>query len=109
MNVPFDVRRVSGLSSTDDIALLSDSAEAIQDAFDNIDSFAKVVGLRTNASKTRVMSTQPRPGTQHTINLGGVLPDDVDSFKYLNSTRQLVSLRMKSAEGLALRVVPQPA
>ncbi len=39
--------------------------------------------LRINASKTKVMSTQPRPGTQHTINLDGTALEEVESFKYL--------------------------
>ncbi len=68
------------------IALLSDSAAAVQDALNNIDPFAKVLGLRINASKTKVMSTQPRPGTQHAINLGGVPLEEVQSFKYMGSS-----------------------
>ncbi len=48
---------LTDLTYADDIALLGDTAEAIQDALDNIDRFAKVVELRTNASKTKVMST----------------------------------------------------
>ncbi len=47
---------LNNLTDADDIALLGDSAEAFQDALDNIDRFAKVVGLRVNASKTKVMS-----------------------------------------------------
>ncbi len=39
-----------------------------------------------NASKTQILSMQPCPGTQHTINLGGVLAEEVDSFKYLGSS-----------------------
>ncbi len=72
---------LTDLTYADDIALLGDSAEAVQDALDNIDRFAKVVGLRINASKTKVLSTQPDPGTQHTINLGGVPLEEVESFK----------------------------
>ncbi len=32
------------------------------------------------------MSTQPRPGTQHTINLGGIILEEFESFKYLGSS-----------------------
>ncbi len=74
---------LTDLTYANDIALLGDSAEAVQDALDNIDRFAKVVGRRIDASKTKVMSTQPRPGTQHTINLGGMPLEEVESFKYL--------------------------
>ncbi len=77
---------LTDLTYVDDIALLGDSAEAVQDALNNIDRFAKVVGLRINSSKTKVMSTQLRPGTQHTINLGGVPLEEVESFKYLCSS-----------------------
>ncbi len=76
---------LTDLTYADDIALLGDSAEAVQDALNNIDRFAKVVGLRINASKTKVMSTQPHQGTQHTIQLDGVLLAEVKSFKYLGS------------------------
>ncbi len=54
---------LTDLTYADDIALLGDRAEAVQDALNNCDRVAKVVGLRINASKTMVMSTQPRPGT----------------------------------------------
>ncbi len=45
-----------------------------------------MVGLPINASKTKVMSKQSRTRTQHTINLGGVLQKEVESFKYLGSS-----------------------
>ncbi len=77
---------LTDLTYADDIALFGDSAEAVQDALDNIDRFVEVVGLRINASKTKVMSVQTRPGTQHTINLGGVPLEEVESFKYLDSS-----------------------
>ncbi len=48
--------------------------------------FSKVVGLWINASKTKVMSTQPRFGAQHVITLGGVPLEEVESFKYLGSS-----------------------
>ncbi len=47
---------LNNLTDADDIALLGDSAEAFQDALDNIDRFAKVVGLRINPSKNKVTS-----------------------------------------------------
>ncbi len=45
-----------------------------------------MVGLRINASKAKVMSTQPRFETQHVITLGGVPLEEVESFKYLGSS-----------------------
>ncbi len=74
---------LTDLTSAEDITLLGDSAEAVQDALDNIDRFANVVGLRINASNTKVLSTQPRPGPEHTIHLDGVLLEKVKSFKYM--------------------------
>ncbi len=50
---------LSDLTYAEDIALLSESAEAVLDVLDNIDRFAKVVGLRINVSRTKVMSAQP--------------------------------------------------
>ncbi len=57
-----------------------------QDALTNIDRYSKVVGLRINASKTKVMSTQPCSGALHDITLGGVPLGEVESFKYLGSS-----------------------
>ncbi len=71
----------------DDIALFGDHAEGVQDALDNIDR-----ELRINASKTKVISTQSCPGAQHTIHLGGVLLEEVESFKYLGSSFLLTYL-----------------
>ncbi len=45
-----------------------------------------MVGLRINASKTKVMSMQPRSGAQHVIALGGVPLVEVESFKYFGSS-----------------------
>ncbi len=42
---------LTDLTYADDIALLSDSTEAIQSALNNIERYSKVVGLRINASK----------------------------------------------------------
>ncbi len=56
------------------------------DALDNIDRYSKVVGLRINAFKTKVMSTLPRPGAQHVITLGDVPLEEVETFKYLGSS-----------------------
>ncbi len=80
------------------------------DALDNIDRFAKVVRLRINASKTKAMSTQPRSGTQQSINLGGVLLEEVESLNYLGSSLTAIGhVKGESAEGLALCAVPLPA
>ncbi len=56
--------------------------EAVQGALNKIDRYSKVVGLLINASKTKVISTQPRSWAQHFITLGGFPLDEVYSFKY---------------------------
>ncbi len=58
----------------------------VQDALYNIDRFAKVVGLRISASKTKVISTQLHSGTQNTISPYGLPLEVVESFKYLGSS-----------------------
>ncbi len=68
------------LTYADDIALLGDSTKAIQSALNNIERFLKVVGLRINASNTKV-STHPRPRAQHAITRGGVPQEEVESSK----------------------------
>ncbi len=71
---------ITELRYADEIALLVYSTEAIQDALNNIDRYSKAVGLWINASKTKVMSTQPRPGAQH------VPLVEVESLEYLGSS-----------------------
>ncbi len=78
---------LTDLTYADDIALLSDNAKAVQDALDNIDRFDKKVWLRINASKTKVLSTQPRLGTQHTI----IFMEEDESSKYLCSSFTVTS------------------
>ncbi len=76
---------ITGRTCADEIALLGDGMEAVQDALNNIDRYLKVVGLRINASKMKAMSSLPGSGAQHTITLGGVPLEEVESFKYLGS------------------------
>ncbi len=53
---------LTDLTYVGDIVLLGDSAETIQDVHNGIDRYAKVVCLRIDALKTKVISTQPRSG-----------------------------------------------
>ncbi len=57
--------------SADDIALLGESYEAVQEMVNGVHSFAIAVGLRINAVKTKVLSTQVNPSSQGTITLNG--------------------------------------
>ncbi len=47
----------TGLTYADDITLLGDGPAVVQYAPDDIDRFAKAVGLRIKASKAKVLST----------------------------------------------------
>ncbi len=46
------------LPCADDIALLGDSFEAVQEALEGVECIPAVVGLRINAARTKVLSTQ---------------------------------------------------
>ncbi len=60
--------------------------------------------LRISASKTTVLSTQPRSGAQHVITPGGVPLEEVESFKYLGpSFTATGQTKDKSVAGLAFR------
>ncbi len=60
--------------------MLGDSTEAIQDDPNSIDRYFKVVRLRIDSSKTKMMSTKPHPWVQ-LVTLGGVPPEEFESFK----------------------------
>ncbi len=97
---------LTDLTYANDIALLGDSAEAVQDALNNIDRFAKVVGLRINASRPRLC--------QRSHVLGHNTPSTLVAYSWRRSSpsstwalpsRQRVRLKTKSAVGSASRAV----
>ncbi len=49
---------ITDLAYADGIALLGDSFEAVQDALEGVERYAAAVGLRINATKTKVLSAQ---------------------------------------------------
>ncbi len=54
---------VSDLAYADDIVILSSSYSGMQDLLDAVNRYAAAVGMRINASKTKVMSALV-PGEQ---------------------------------------------
>ncbi len=72
---------VPDLAYADDIVILSSSYSEIQGLFEAINRHTATVGIRINASKTKVMSALI-PGDQHqTVVLDGEPLEDVDKFK----------------------------
>ncbi len=68
------------LAYADDIAILGDSYEAVQEVLNGVHRFAYAVGLRINATKTKVLSAQMSPSSRGTIILNGVPLEEVSSF-----------------------------
>ncbi len=76
---------VSDLAYADHIVILSSSYSEMQGLLEAVDRHAAEVGLRINASKTKVMSALI-PGEQHQAALlDGEPLEDVDKFKYLGA------------------------
>ncbi len=76
---------MSDLAYADDIVILSSSYSEMQGLLEAVNRHAAAVGMRINASKTKVMSTLI-PGEQHqAVLLDGEPLEDVERFKYLVS------------------------
>ncbi len=58
----------------------------MQEAVNQVHRFATVVGLRINASKTKVLSANVDPLLHQVINVGGEPLEEVSSFKYLGAS-----------------------
>ncbi len=73
------------LTYADDIVILSSSYSEMQGLLEAVNCHAAAVGMRMNASKTKVMSTLI-PGEQHqAVLLDGEPLKDVERFKFLGS------------------------
>ncbi len=76
---------MSDLAYADDIVILSSSYSEMQGLLDAVNRLAAAVGMRINASKTKVMSALV-PGEQcQAVLLDGEPLEDVDKVKYLGS------------------------
>ncbi len=72
---------LTNLAYADDIALLGDSFVSVQEAVNKVHRFAAVVGLRINASKTKVLSAHVDPLLHQDINVWGEPLEEVSPFK----------------------------
>ncbi len=77
---------LTDLAYADDIALFGDSFVTVQEAVNQVHPFAAVVGLRINASKTKVLSANVDPLLHQVINVGGEPLEEGSSFKYLGAS-----------------------
>ncbi len=76
---------VADLAYADDIVILSSSYNEMQDLLEAINRHASAVGIRINASKTKVMSALISGEQRQAVLLDGEPLEDVDKFNYLGS------------------------
>ncbi|KAK0424256.1 hypothetical protein QR680_008579 [Steinernema hermaphroditum] len=77
--------RLSNLRFADDIALIAETAEDLQKMMDELNEASQRAGLKINANKTKLMSTEPT-----SILLNGSEVERVESFVYLGQEVRLV-------------------
>ncbi len=71
----------SGLAYADDIVILSSSYSEMQGLLEAVNRHAAAVGMRINASKTKVMSTLIPGEQRQAVLLDGEPLEVVDKFK----------------------------
>ncbi len=76
---------VSDLAYADDIVILSSSYSEMQGLLEAVNRHASAVGMRINASKTKVMPALIPGEQRQAVLLDGEPLEDVDQFKYLGS------------------------
>ncbi len=74
---------VSDLAYADDIVILNSSYSEMQGLLEAVNCHAAAVGIRINASKTKVMSALIPGEHRQTVLLDGEPLEDVGKFKYL--------------------------
>ncbi len=72
--------QVSDFAYADDIVILNSSHNEMQDLLEAVNRHAAAVGMRINASKTKVMSALIPGEQRHAILLDGEPLEDVDKF-----------------------------
>ncbi len=77
---------ITDLAYADDIALLSDSFEAVRQAPEGVERYAAAVGLHINAAKTKVLSAQVTASQQRQLFPEGVPLAEDAAFKYLGTS-----------------------
>ncbi len=81
----------------DDIAILSSRYSEMQGLLDADNRHAAAVGMRINASKTKVMSALVPVEQRQVVLLDGEPLEDVEKFKYLGSMFVANDARAKKA------------
>jgi hypothetical protein len=77
---------ITDLDYADDIAIFSEDYSEMQRILDKVDAVSRSVGLRINASKTKLFSFGFSPTDILPISLHGASVEEVSHFKYLGST-----------------------
>lgn len=77
---------VTDLDFADDVATLGESYADVQHALTQINQTAKLVGMKINASKTKVLSANIPPAERLAVTLNGETVEEVEQFKYLGAT-----------------------
>ncbi len=76
---------VSDLAYTDDSVILSSSYSEMQGLLEAVNRHAAAVGIRINASKTKVISALISGEQRQAVLLDGEPLEDVEKFKYMGS------------------------
>lgn len=75
---------ITDLDYANDVAILSKSYAEVQHALDNVSRMAKMVGMKINASKRKILSANFLPD-QVAVTLDGEAVEEDESFKYLGT------------------------
>ena len=96
--VPINDRNIFDLDFADDIAMLATSNQQLQQSTEELKQNAEKVGLRFNAKKCEVMSTQ---GNNLDIKLDNETVKNTNSFTYLGSK---INNEGRSSEDIRVRI-----
>jgi hypothetical protein len=77
---------ITDLDYADDIAVFSESYHEMQNILNNIDTISRSVRLKINDSKTKIFSSGISDEEIRAVSLGGIVIEEVESFKYLGSS-----------------------
>lgn len=77
---------LTDLDYADDIAVLGESYKDIQMVLNRIQEKAAAIGMRINASKTKILSAGIPQAERSSVTLNGETLEETDSFKYLGCT-----------------------
>ncbi len=97
---------VSDLAYADDIVILSSSYSEMQSLFEVVNRHAALVGMRINASKTKVMSALIPDDQRKAVLLNGEPLEDVGKSKYLGSMFVQTARAPSRKEGGLILFVP---